>query len=64
MGGKGSGSSFIENSKSLEKVKVNMRVIHDVSNPDTSIEMFGKKMSAPIFAAPVTGTTLNMGGKN
>lgn len=63
MGGKGSGSSFIENSKSLEKVKVNMRVIHDVSNPDTSIEMFGKKMSAPIFAAPVTGTTLNMGGK-
>ena len=63
MGGKGSGSSFIENSKSLEKVKVNMRVIHDVSNPDTSIETFGKKMSAPIFAAPVTGTTLNMGGK-
>lgn len=63
MGGKGSGSSFIENNKSLEKVKINMRVIHNVSNPDTSIELFGKKMSAPIFAAPVTGTTLNMGGK-
>ncbi|MBC5996104.1 alpha-hydroxy-acid oxidizing protein [Romboutsia ilealis] len=62
MGGKGSGSSFIENFKSLEKVKINMRVIHSVSKPDTSIELFGKKMESPIFAAPITGTTLNMGG--
>lgn len=63
MGGKGSGSSFVENNKSLEKVKINMRVIHNVTNPDTTIELFGKKMDAPIFAAPITGTTLNMGGK-
>lgn len=63
MGGKESGSSFIENFKSLEKVKINMRVIHNVSKPDTSIELFGKKMELPIFAAPMTGTTLNMGGK-
>ena len=62
MGGKGSGSSFIENFKSLEKVKINMRVIHSVSKPDTSIELFGRKMDSPIFAAPITGTTLNMGG--
>ena len=39
-----------------------MRVLHNVKNPDTSVEMFGKKMKAPIFAAPVSGTTLNMGG--
>ncbi|WP_455538191.1 alpha-hydroxy-acid oxidizing protein [Terrisporobacter sp.] len=63
MGGKGTGSAFTENFKSLENVKINMRVIHNVSNPDTSVELFGKKMKAPIFAAPVTGTTLNMGGK-
>lgn len=63
MGGKGTGAAFTENIKSLEKVKINMRVMHDVKNPDTSIEMFGKKMKAPIFAAPVSGTTLNMGGK-
>ena len=63
MGGKESGSAFIENFKSLEKVKINMRVIHSVSKPDTSIELFGKKMELPIFAAPMTGTTLNMGGK-
>lgn len=63
MGGKGSGSSFIENFNSLEQVKINMRVIHNVSNPNIQIELFGKKLSAPIFAAPITGTTLNMGGK-
>ena len=63
MGGKGTGSAFTENFKSLENVKINMRVIHNVTNPDTSVELFGKKMKAPIFAAPITGTTLNMGGK-
>ncbi|CEN94199.1 alpha-hydroxy-acid oxidizing protein [Paraclostridium sordellii] len=63
MGGKGSGNSFIDNFKSLDRVKLNMRVIHNVKNPDTTIELFGRKMKAPIFAAPLTGTTLNMGGK-
>ena len=63
MGGKETGSAFIQNYKSLQDVKINMRVIHNVSNPDTSIELFGKKMIAPIFAAPITGTSINMGGK-
>lgn len=62
MGGKGTGSSFIENVKALEKIKVNMRTIHDVTSVDTSVELFGSKFSMPIFAAPITGTTLNMGG--
>lgn len=63
MGGKETGSAFIQNYKSLQDVKINMRVIHNVSNPDTSVELFGKKMKAPIFAAPITGTSINMGGK-
>ena len=63
MGGKGTGDSFKENFNSLNKCKLNMRVIHDAKNPDTSIELFGKKMDIPVFAAPVSGTTLNMGGK-
>lgn len=63
MGGKETGSAFTQNYKSLQDIKINMRVIHNVSNPDTSIELFGKKMKAPIFAAPITGTSLNMGGK-
>ncbi|HEY8892333.1 MAG TPA: alpha-hydroxy-acid oxidizing protein [Clostridium sp.] len=63
MGGKGTGGSFKINIESLEAYKLNMRTIHDAKNPDTSIEMFGIKMDMPVFAAPVSGTTLNMGGK-
>ncbi|QGU94980.1 alpha-hydroxy-acid oxidizing protein [Clostridium bovifaecis] len=63
MGGKGTGQAFKANYDSLSDYKLNMRVIHDAKNPDTSIELFGKKMDIPVFAAPVSGTTLNMGGK-
>ncbi|EYE89464.1 FMN-dependent dehydrogenase [Fervidicella metallireducens AeB] len=63
MGGTGSGMAFTANYEALEKVKLNMRVIHDAKDPDTSIEIFGKKLRIPVMAAPVSGTTLNMGGK-
>ncbi|GAA0123936.1 MULTISPECIES: alpha-hydroxy-acid oxidizing protein [Clostridium] len=63
MGGKGTGDSFKANFDALNNIKLNMRVIHDAKNPDITTEMFGRKMDIPLFAAPVTGTTLNMGGK-
>lgn len=63
MGGKGTGSSFSINVEALASYKLNMRVIHDAKNPDTSIDLFGRRMELPVFAAPVSGTTLNMGGK-
>lgn len=63
MGGKGTGEAFSINVEALDFCKLNMRVIHDAKDPDTSIELFGKKMEVPVFAAPVSGTTLNMGGK-
>jgi isopentenyl diphosphate isomerase/L-lactate dehydrogenase-like FMN-dependent dehydrogenase len=63
MGGKGTGEAFTANVDALRKHKLNMRALHSCSNPDTSIELFGKKMRIPVFAAPVSGTTLNMGGK-
>lgn len=63
MGGKGTGEAFAVNVEALASYKLNMRVIHDAKNPDTSIELFGKKLSIPVLAAPVSGTTLNMGGK-
>lgn len=63
MGGKGTGEAFTVNVEALASYKLNMRVIHDAKNPDTSIELFGKKLSIPVLAAPVSGTTLNMGGK-
>lgn len=62
VGGKGTGDSFRENVNALNNIKINMRVIHNAKNPSTETELFGKKMSLPIFAAPITATTLNMGG--
>lgn len=62
MGGKGTGNAFMENVRALDKVKLNMRTIHDVTDPDTSLELFGEKLFLPVMAAPITGTTLNMGG--
>lgn len=63
MGGKGTGEAFTINVEALDAYKLNMRVIHDAKNPDTSTVLFDKKMDIPVFAAPVSGTTLNMGGK-
>lgn len=63
MGGKGTGEAFTANIDALRAHKLNMRVLHNCKNPDTSIELFGKKMRIPVFAAPVAGTTFNMGGK-
>lgn len=63
MGGKGSGLFFIENRKSLEKIKINMRVIYNVLKLDIFIELFGRKMSFFIFVVFVLGIILNMGGK-
>lgn len=62
MGGKGTGSSFTENIEALKKVKVNMRVLHDVDSVNTTVNLFGKNLQLPIMAAPITGTMLNMGG--
>lgn len=63
MGGKGTGDAFKINIEALDSYKLNMRVIHSAKNPNTSAELFGKKLDIPVFAAPVSGTTLNMGGK-
>ncbi|MBK5242709.1 alpha-hydroxy-acid oxidizing protein [Clostridium sp.] len=63
MGGKGTGDAFKINIEALSEYKLNMRTIHDAKDPDTSIELFGRKMDMPVFAAPISGTTLNMGGK-
>ncbi len=63
MGGKGTASSFRANVDSLASVRLNMRLVHGVSKPDVSMNLFGKRLSMPVFAAPVSGTSLNMGGK-
>ncbi|MFT5697889.1 MAG: 4-hydroxymandelate oxidase [Desulforhopalus sp.] len=63
MGGLGSGSSFGNNLEALAKYKFNMRLIHNVTEPDTSVNILGKKLALPVLAAPIGGISFNMGGK-
>jgi len=62
MGGTGTGESFTENVRALASIKLNMRIIHDVLQPDTGVEMFGQKFKSPIMGAPITGSGINAGG--
>ncbi len=62
MGGAGSGASFRRNSEALLNYKINTRVIHDVTNPDTLTSLFGINLSFPVMAAPITGAVTNLGG--
>jgi isopentenyl diphosphate isomerase/L-lactate dehydrogenase-like FMN-dependent dehydrogenase len=62
MGGLGTGSSFTANLDALARYRFNMRLIHDVTAPDTSIDFLGKTLAMPILAAPIGGVSFNMGG--
>ncbi len=62
MGGTGTGDSFKENVRALAAVKLNMRVLHGVLEPNTSATFFGKQLKTPIMAAPICNALANTGG--
>lgn len=61
MGGTGTGEAFTENLRALAAWKLNMRTVHDAVQPDTSVEMFGKRLKTPVLGAPITGAAINAG---
>ena len=63
MGGVGTGSAFKSNMEALASVRLNMRTVHGVKEPDLSLNLWGKTLAMPILGAPITGSTYNMGGK-
>lgn len=63
MGGVGTGSSFKANIEALAQYKLNLKTLHDAKNPDITTNLFGMELSMPIMAAPITGSTYNMGGQ-
>lgn len=63
MGGLGTGSAFAANLTSLAALRFNMRLIHEVSDPDTRIDFLGQSLALPLLAAPIGGVSFNMGGK-
>jgi len=62
MGGLGTGSAFTANVEALARVRLTMRLIHDVTDPDTQVEFLGHTLALPIIAAPIGGVSFNMGG--
>ncbi len=63
MGGLGTATSFKNNLKALSDIQFNMRLVHDVTDPDTRVTILGKELSMPVLAAPIGGVSFNMGGK-
>lgn len=63
MGGLGTAASFKDNVVALGQCRLNMRLVHDVVDPDTSVEILGRTLDIPVLAAPIGGVSFNMGGK-
>ena len=63
MGGIGTAGAFKDNLAALDALLFNMRLIHGVTEPDTGVEILGKKLLLPLLAAPIGGVSFNMGGK-
>lgn len=63
MGGTGTGSSFFENIKALERVKLEIRTLHSHRSPDTSVAFLGRRLSMPVMGAPIGGVKFNISEK-
>ncbi|MCK5163868.1 MAG: alpha-hydroxy-acid oxidizing protein [Desulfobacula sp.] len=62
MGGVGTSSSFKANINALKQINFNMRLVHNVTEPSTTVSILGKELSIPVLAAPIGGVSFNMGG--
>ena len=61
-GSKAPGNGAARNYEKWQEICVNMDTLcPNFTDPDTGIELFGKKFVAPIFAAPIGGMKMNYG---
>lgn len=60
-GAKGVGDVAIRNYDAWKKIRINLNTISANKTPDTSVNLFGKKMKYPIFAGPVGAVNLHYG---
>jgi 4-hydroxymandelate oxidase len=61
IGGIGTGSSFIANYESLARIKLNLRTLHEIREPDIQYDFFGRPLKMPVLVAPLAGMAINMG---
>ena len=62
MGGIRTGAAFRANVGALEKIRFNMRVIHEIRDPQMASILLGKPLRMPVLIAPMAGAKFNMGG--
>jgi len=57
-GGAGNGETMRNNRTGFERIRIRPRMLHDVSQRDISVELFGQRFPAPVLLAPVGVLTL------
>jgi 4-hydroxymandelate oxidase len=62
LGGAGNGISYERNREALSEYFIQPRLVGNDFFPDTSIDLFGQKLSMPILAAPMSGIATNLRG--
>jgi len=53
MGGAESGATIRRNQAVFRNLLFRQRIFHDITNPDTSVELFGRRLTTPAVVAPV-----------
>lgn len=53
FGAKGNNEGFIHACEALRDIRIELDVIHDDYEPDTSLELFGRTFDLPVFASPI-----------
>lgn len=55
MGGLGAGVAFKNNVRALDRLSLNMRLVHGAKEPVTSVNWLGLDLDMPVLAAPIGG---------
>jgi isopentenyl diphosphate isomerase/L-lactate dehydrogenase-like FMN-dependent dehydrogenase len=58
MGAAESGATLRRNQRAFRRFLFRQKIFHDVTHPDTSLELFGRKVSTPAFVAPIGSFSL------
>lgn len=62
MGGAGTGATFKNNVSALAALRLNTRLIHEIRNPKTEVDILGLKLALPLIIAPIGGISFNLAG--
>lgn len=60
LGGAGQGKTFEANYKALQRYRLKMRVIKEHHEPEMSISIFGKEITAPVMGAALSGVKFSL----